>query len=79
MKTVECSCKDRLWIYDISTLQFRGKSEIFNIMLEEFLIHLKNKKNLDFFCMPCLECVKKVNISSRRKHLHGLVVGEHLI
>lgn len=41
MKTVECSCKDRLWTYDISTLQFRGKGELFNIMLEQFLIHLK--------------------------------------
>ena len=37
MKTVECSCKDKLWIYDISTLQFRGKGELFNIMLEHFL------------------------------------------
>ena len=25
--------------------------------------------------MPCFECEKKVNISSWRKHLHGLVVG----
>lgn len=41
MKTGECSCKDRLWIYNISTLQFRGKGELFNIMLEPFLIHLK--------------------------------------
>lgn len=41
MKTVECLCKDRLWIYNISTLQFRGKGELFNIMLEPFLIHLK--------------------------------------
>lgn len=48
MKTVECSCKDELWIYDISTLQFGEKVRFFNIMLEEFLIHLKNEKNLDF-------------------------------